>query len=87
MSEGNDRKREGDRHLRAVMTARGKYRRLVKLSRGRPHLICVPLTKGNLYKFVDAAAKRGIKPSDLALRIITAVIEGDLLDAVLDDGA
>ena len=86
MSEGNDRKRGSDRHLRAVITSRGKYRRMVKLARGRPHLICIPLTKGNLYRFVDAAAKRGIEPSELALRIMTAVLEGDLLDAVLDDG-
>ena len=78
-------RRAADRHLARMRSANG-YRRLVKLATGRPPVIVVSLNKVNLFKFVDAAARRGIKPSDLARRVLTAVMEGDLLDAVLDDG-
>lgn len=33
-----------------------------------------------------AAIARGIAVSDLAMHIIIAVVDGDLMDAVLDDG-
>jgi hypothetical protein len=41
-----------------------------------------PSMKGDL---ADAAARRGIDPRELAALILTTVVQGGLIDAVLDD--
>lgn len=51
---------------------------------GNRFLVAVdPAMKGAL---AEAAAARGIDPRELAVLLLTAVVDGNLIDAVLDDG-
>jgi hypothetical protein len=55
--------------------------------RTRPHSVGIRLSSASYIRLTRAAAKRGVKPRDLATRIIETVLHSGLIKAVLDDEA
>jgi hypothetical protein len=64
---------------------RGELRRVVKSKVYRPRL-CRDKRERVFHELDRAALERGMTCSLLVERLLVAVVEGDLIDAVLDDG-
>ena len=54
-------------------------------ARRRGELIAFKLSASLARCMIAPAVRRGITPSELARRIVETVVDGDLIDAVLDD--
>jgi hypothetical protein len=58
---------------------------LMPAKRTRPHSVGIRLSTASYNRLTRAAERRGVKPRDLATRIIETVLNGGLIKAVLDD--
>ncbi len=62
------------------------YGKRGRSARGNPKFAHVRITRKALTTLASHAAKRGVAVDSLARLILQAVVEGNLMDAVLDDG-
>jgi hypothetical protein len=53
----------------------------------RPQLVRARLTAAQFNRLLRAAERRGITPVDLVTRIVGAVLDDNIITAVLDDGS